>query len=280
MDLIDNALTGTWCYFLDTLPRSVVTVFGPFISLIVTYVIISGILLYLELTDCVWLKKYKIQKDKVNPPHLLWKCFRTLFVTFFILVLPNYYLSFNFIVTYFGFSMERVLPTFPLIVLYLIVFVVMEDFTHYWLHRFLHLDFIYKYIHAQHHEFLSPTAMSATYAHPLEVIILGFCTISGPLLFRPHMGVFLIWMQFRQLVALETHLGYDFPFSANHLFPGICGGAPHHDFHHKFRKCNFASTLVFWDRLFGTDTEYEEWVAETEVENKKIEAEMISKKQQ
>lgn len=84
-----------------------------------------------------------------------------------------------------------------------------------------------------HHEFTAPSAMATTYAHPAEVVILGLCTFSGPLLLRPHMIVLFIWVNLRQLAGLETHSGFDFPFSPSQLCPWIFGGSALHDFHHR-----------------------------------------------
>jgi sterol desaturase/sphingolipid hydroxylase (fatty acid hydroxylase superfamily) len=56
----------------------------------------------------------------------------------------------------------------------------------------------------------------------------------------------------RQFTALDTHIGYNFPWSPNNLIP-IFGGAQHHDYHHVHRKTNFASNLIIWDKFFGTE---------------------------
>lgn len=94
---------------------------------------------------------------------------------------------------------------------------VAEDITHYWLHRALHTPYLYKVIHKVHHTYSYPFGLTASYAHPLEVLILGFATFSGPLLISPHYFTFFAWILFRQLDAVSTHSGYDLPHPLNWL---------------------------------------------------------------
>lgn len=61
-------------------------------------------------------------------------------------------------------------------------FFVVEDFLHYWFHRALHTKTLYKLIHSVHHEFATPMGITSSYAHPLEVMILGIPT-STPKIF-------------------------------------------------------------------------------------------------
>lgn len=60
----------------------------------------------------------------------------------------------------------------------------------------------------------------------------------------------------RQLLAVETHCGYDFPWSPNNLFPGYFGGADFHDFHHRTFNGAYSSTFVWWDEFMNTEKGY------------------------
>ncbi len=153
----------------------------------------------------------------------------------------------------FGLTVEpETLPPWYIILFQLFCFFIIEDFAHYWLHRALHTEFLYRNIHSVHHEYTSPISLAANYSHPLEIIILGACTFLGPLLFRPHVLVMYFWVDIRQFTALETHTGYEFPISFNKWLP-FFGSSELHDFHHRTFNGAYASNLTIWDRVFGTD---------------------------
>jgi len=125
-----------------------------------------------------------------------------------------------------------------------------EDVLHYWLHRFLHIPKWYKLIHKVHHTFSAPFGFTASYAHPLEVLILGIPTFAGPMIIQCHYFTFFCWIIFRQLDAVGTHSGYDLP----HIFDLLpfFGGTLVHDFHHKNFIFNYSSRFTFMDKWFGT----------------------------
>lgn len=59
--------------------------------------------------------------------------------------------------------------------------------------------------------------------------------------------------------------GYDVPLNPLHLVP-FYAGARFHDFHHMNFIGNYASTFTWWDRIFGTDSQF---IAYQEKEKKK-----------
>ena len=112
--------------------------------------------------------------------------------------------------------------------LLLAVFFVVEDTVHYWSHRWLHTPKLYKFvpsfcsllsscsksltsfvtparnrwIHKVHHEYPAPFGLTAEYAHPLEVMILGSGTVGGPIIYcaltrNLHLLTMLIWITLR-----------------------------------------------------------------------------------
>lgn len=147
------------------------------------------------------------------------------------------------------------LPSVWIMIAQLMFFSFAEDFSHYWIHRLLHTPWLYKNVHCVHHEFVAPSALAASYAHPVEIIMQGFATFSGPILFRPHVLVLYIWVNIRQLSAIETHSGYDFPISPNNIL-SFFGGADLHDYHHRTYNGAFSSNFIWWDVLFGTAEPY------------------------
>lgn len=91
--------------------------------------------------------------------------------------------------------------------LQLLVFFVVEDYFNYWIHRLFHSPWLYEKIHYMHHEFTTPVALSSTYAHWLEVLVLGIPSFMGPAIVRCHVVTLWAWILLRQWEAIETHSG-------------------------------------------------------------------------
>eukprot|EP00850_Spirogloea_muscicola_P011717 SM000073S21493 [mRNA] locus=s73:616783:617887:- [translate_table: standard] len=142
--------------------------------------------------------------------------------------------------------------------LQLATFFIVEDYGNYWIHRWLHTDWAYKHIHWKHHVYTAPMAVAASYAHWAEVLLLGIPSFVGPAIVQCHVVTLWAWILLRQLEAIETHSGYDFPWSLTKLIP-FYGGAEFHDYHHLIggqSRGNFASVFTYCDWLYGTDKGY------------------------
>eukprot|EP00850_Spirogloea_muscicola_P010432 SM000061S19259 [mRNA] locus=s61:395892:398087:+ [translate_table: standard] len=106
--------------------------------------------------------------------------------------------------------------------------------------------------------YATPFGLTSEYAHPLEILFLGFATIAGPALTGPHLLTLWLWMSIRVVETVEAHCGYDFPWSPSRFLP-LYGGADFHDYHHRLlytKSGNYASTFIYMDWLFGTDKGY------------------------
>ncbi|KAH0873914.1 hypothetical protein HID58_071276 [Brassica napus] len=116
----------------------------------------------------------------------------------------------------------------------LVVYFLVEDYTNYWVHRFFHSKG-YEKIHHIHHEYTAPIGYAAPYAHGLRFCFLG-----------------------SDIEAIETHSGYDFPWTLTKFIP-FYGGAEYHDYHHYVggqSQSNFASVFTYCDYIYGTDKGY------------------------
>ncbi|XP_039787737.1 very-long-chain aldehyde decarbonylase GL1-11-like [Panicum virgatum] len=58
----------------------------------------------------------------------------------------------------------------------------LKDFIFYWGHRALHTKWVYKHVHGVHHEYATPFGLTSEYAHPAEILFLGFATVVSPAL--------------------------------------------------------------------------------------------------
>jgi sterol desaturase/sphingolipid hydroxylase (fatty acid hydroxylase superfamily) len=151
-------------------------------------------------------------------------------------------------------------PVFWMIVLQVLAFMFIEDFLFYWAHRMFHRPTLYKRIHKTHHEFVTPTAIAALHAHPLEFIVANSLPVmAGPFLLCAlgmpvHIGTLWIWLCIRMLETLDGHSGYDFRFWFPHKLIYGAGAKPHDEHHAKFNG-NFASFFHHWDKCFGSTLE-------------------------
>ena len=68
------------------------------------------------------------------------------------------------------------LPSFFEIWIQIFIFIFFEDFFFYWIHRFLNLPVIYKYIHKKHHNYYNLIYLNVVDTHPLEFLLGNFFT--------------------------------------------------------------------------------------------------------
>ncbi|KAH0726358.1 hypothetical protein KY290_002178 [Solanum tuberosum] len=188
-------------------------------------------------------------------PMVMIELLRKVLMTFVFAVGPLQLFSYP-IIEWVGIRTSLPLPSASEVFWQLVVYFVVEDYANYWLHRMLHhYKWGYDKIHSVHHEYVAPISFAAPYAHWAEIIILGLASFLGPLLVPCHMFTFLLWFVLRQIEAIETHSGYEFPWSPSKYIP-FYGGAIYHDYHHFVgESChsNFASVFTYCDYIYGTD---------------------------
>nr|GMD23972.1 methylsterol monooxygenase 2-2 [Ipomoea batatas] len=125
--------------------------------------------------------------------------------------------------------------------------------------------------------YATPFGLTSEYAHPAEILFLGFATIIGPAVTGPHLITLWLWMVLRVLETVEAHCGYHFPWSLSNFLP-VYGGADFHDYHHRLlytKSGNYSSTFIYMDWIFGTDKGYRKLkalkVSGNEADKKEIE---------
>lgn len=72
-----------------------------------------------------------------------------------------------------------------------------------------------------------------------------------------HPLAYLLFVFSRASMAFNAHSGYQLPFTIFNLFPSIFQSTRRHDWHHSSNKGSFGSFTNFWDRLMGTDVDFE-----------------------
>ena len=71
--------------------------------------------------------------------------------------------------------------------------------------------------------YATPFGLTSEYAHPAEILFLGFATVVGPAITGPHLMTLWLWMVLRVLETVEAHCGYHFPWSPSNFIP-LYGG--------------------------------------------------------
>ncbi|ODQ66468.1 C-4 methyl sterol oxidase [Nadsonia fulvescens var. elongata DSM 6958] len=201
--------------------------------------------------------RWKIQPLKTPSLKTQMECLKDVLVAHFLVeAIPI--LAFHPLCQHLGISLDVPFPNWRPMVLQLATFFVFEDAWHFWFHRLLHSSsYLYKKVHKQHHKYAAPFGLTAEYAHPVEVAITGTGTVGAPILWayffgNIHMITIITWVVMRLLQAVDSHSGYEFPWSLHHFIP-FWAGAEHHDDHHRLFIGNYASSFRWWDYFLGTE---------------------------
>ena len=116
-------------------------------------------------------------------------------------------------------------------------------------HRVLHWPPLYRSVHRIHHNNVEVGPWSGLAMHPVE-LALYFSTVCIQWLVAVHPVNALFQLQIAVFNAAVSHTGFErvivggrIPLESNNYF---------HYLHHKLFDCNFGSTLVPMDQLFGT----------------------------
>lgn len=259
LNLIEK-LWSTWYIFIN----NDVLATGLLFFLVHEIVYFGRCLPWYVIEKIHYFDKWKIQKkEKVSDKEQL-RCFLAVFkLHLMIEILPIF--LFYPVCSKLNISIDIPFPNWKTLFFQICLFFFCEDFWHYWAHRLFHYGWFYKNVHKQHHFYKSPFGLTAEYAHPIEVVSLGFGTVGFPIIYAfisktkqnwnlpvLHLITITSWISLRLLQAVDSHSGYDFPWSLHVFFP-LWAGAHHHDLHHEHFKSNFSSSFTWLDYLFGTD---------------------------
>ncbi|KAF3985106.1 hypothetical protein FT663_05348 [Candidozyma haemuli var. vulneris] len=210
-----------------------------------------------------YFNRWKIQPEKIPTAKEQWECFKAVLKSHFLVeALPIW--LFHPLCSSLRISIDVPFPSKYTMVSQIVFFFICEDFWHYCAHRLFHYGWFYKNIHKQHHKYAAPFGFTAEYAHPVEVMSLGVGTVGFPILYAyiaksmmnglPELHLFTItcWIVLRLLQAVDSHSGYDFPWSLNKFVP-FWAGAAHHDLHHHYFVGNYASSFTWLDFFMNTE---------------------------
>jgi len=131
---------------------------------------------------------------------------------------------------------------------------IVHDTYFYWMHRFLHIKKLFKYVHVVHHKSTNPSPWTAYAFHPVEAffeaLIVPIIAFTVPVHLYTFGGFFL----FQIIYNVYGHLGFElYPKNFHKSFIGkwINTSVAHNQHHSKFRG-NYGLYFLFWDRWMGT----------------------------
>lgn len=194
------------------------------------------------------LRRYRIQERRMKPERVLWPSVRWW-------LLNNLLTTALVVALWPALRLTGVhwgpLPAWWVVAGQVVLFIFLDDFLYYWMHRALHTRWLYKKVHIVHHRMTAPWAIAGHYMHPVEFTLTAALMLLGPVLVGAHVVTLWIWITFRQWEAAEGHCGYQLPGVPIHWFP-FYHGPVYHDFHHAKFLGNYAGFLGWADGVFGT----------------------------
>lgn len=119
----------------------------------------------------------------------------------------------------------------------------------YFAHRLLHTKLLYKSVHSLHHRNVVVGPWSGLDMHPLEHL-LYFSTVVVQWLLALHPVNALFQIHIAALYPATGHLGFERLKIGNSA--GVDVGGRFHYLHHKYFECNYGTSLIALDRLFGS----------------------------
>jgi sterol desaturase/sphingolipid hydroxylase (fatty acid hydroxylase superfamily) len=152
----------------------------------------------------------------------------------------------------------------------LIIFLlpVWSAFHFYWVHRLLHVPFLYTRVHSLHHRNINIGPWSGFSMHPVEHLL--YCSSMLIHWIVPSSPVHIAYhVMYLAPGAAMTHTGYESLLIKDKRQLEL--GTFYHTLHHRYYECNYGNQEMPWDRWFGTfHNGTEEGTRETRDRKKKM----------
>ncbi|KAK7032801.1 fatty acid hydroxylase [Favolaschia claudopus] len=128
----------------------------------------------------------------------------------------------------------------------ILLFLLFTDYLIYWVHRSLHIPFLYKHLHKAHHRWIVPTPFAAHAFHPVDgwaqSLPYHFFVFIFPMHRLLYLGLF--WF-----VTCWTILIHDSDLITGHPLENIINGPAHHTLHHIYFTVNYGQYFTWADRM-------------------------------
>ena len=128
---------------------------------------------------------------------------------------------------------------------------VLFDTWFYWFHRLIHARPFYRRVHQWHHMTVTPVPWSNNSDRLVDNLFLQSYWLVAHFLVPAAPAVLLAHKLYDQVTGVVGHSGYE--HGGNWCRPpSPLVGVTHHDQHHRYFRCNYATHFTWWDRLMGT----------------------------
>jgi len=128
---------------------------------------------------------------------------------------------------------------------------ILFDTWFYWFHRLVHVRRLYKPIHQWHHMTVTPAVWSNNSDRVVDNLLLQSYWLFAHILIPAAPAVLLAHKIYDQVTGVVGHSGYE--HGGRWCWPpSPLVGVTHHDQHHRYFQCNYATHFTWWDRLMGT----------------------------
>ena len=131
----------------------------------------------------------------------------------------------------------------------IIVLPIWSAFHFYWVHRLLHIPYLYTRVHSLHHRNINIGPWSGFSMHPVEHLLyvssmcIHWIIPSSPI----HIAYHVMYLA---PGAAMTHTGYEALLIKDKRQLEL--GTFYHTLHHRYYECNYGNQEMPWDRWFGT----------------------------
>jgi len=121
----------------------------------------------------------------------------------------------------------------------------------YWFHRLIHTRPFYTWVHRWHHLTVTPVAWSNNSDRLVDNLFLQSYWLVAHLLLPIAPWALLAHKIYDQITGVAGHSGHE--HGGRWCWPpSPLVGVTHHDQHHRYFLCNYATHFTLWDRLMGT----------------------------
>lgn len=137
----------------------------------------------------------------------------------------------------------------------LVLTLVIHDTYFYWIHRLMHHERIFQFVHLVHHRSVNPSPWASYSFHVMEAVLEGAVVIVLAFVMPLHPGTIMAFTLVSFVINVYGHLGYEIMprwFRHSIMFEFV-NTSCHHNLHHKRFKGNYGLYFRVWDRLMGTE---------------------------